>query len=95
MQLTPSFEDFETAYARLIEGIGKKGDILIALSTSGNSPNILRAVESAKKKGLFTIGFSGQSGGQLADIADLMICVPSTLFGVLVAALVTCGQSSV
>ncbi len=67
---------YETVFSRQVEALAQAGDILIGISTSGNSPNILRAVEAARAKGVFTIGLSGE-GGQLADLTDLCLCVPS------------------
>ncbi|MEI9946592.1 MAG: SIS domain-containing protein [Chitinophagaceae bacterium] len=69
---------FDDIYARLIDGIGSKGDILIGLSTSGNSSNIIKAFETAKQKGLTTIGFTGTTGGQMKAASDYLINVPST-----------------
>lgn len=69
---------FDVIYSRLIDGIGKKGDILIGLSTSGNSTNIIKAFEKAKEKGMTTIGFTGQTGGKMKDVSDLLLNVPST-----------------
>ncbi len=69
---------FDTVYSRLIEGIGHEGDVLIALSTSGNSINILKAVEMANSKGMFTICFTGNSGGLLKNISDILINIPAT-----------------
>jgi D-sedoheptulose 7-phosphate isomerase len=69
---------FDVIYARLINGIGKKGDVLIGLSTSGNSANIVKAFEVAKEKGLTTIGFTGYTGGQMKAISDFLFNVPST-----------------
>jgi D-sedoheptulose 7-phosphate isomerase len=68
---------FENVFSRQVEAIGKSGDIILAISTSGNSPNVLRAVEVAKKLGLTTIGLSGESGGKLRSCVDLCLCVPS------------------
>jgi D-sedoheptulose 7-phosphate isomerase len=68
---------FDVVYARLIEGIGNKGDILIGLSTSGNSVNIIRAFEAAREKGIITVGFTGATGGQIKDITDFLINIPS------------------
>jgi D-sedoheptulose 7-phosphate isomerase len=70
--------DFNMIYARLIEGIGDPGDVLIGLSTSGNSENIFRAFEIAKKKEMITIGFTGASGGRIKSICDYLINIPST-----------------
>ncbi|ANH81751.1 phosphoheptose isomerase [Niabella ginsenosidivorans] len=69
---------FELIYSRIIDGIGKKGDILIGLSTSGNSANIVKAFEQAKTKGLITIGFTGTTGGILKTTSDYLINVPSS-----------------
>ncbi len=67
---------YETVFARQVEALACAGDALIGISTSGNSANILRAVEAAKSRKVHTIGLSGW-GGQLADLADLCVCVPS------------------
>jgi D-sedoheptulose 7-phosphate isomerase len=69
---------FDVIYARLIDGIGHKGDVLIGLSTSGNSPNIVKAFEAAKEKGIITIGFTGVSGGAMKSLSDYLINIPST-----------------
>ena len=69
---------FEMVYARMLEAAGRKGDILIAISTSGNSPNILLAAEKAKELGMIVIGFTGVSGGKLAQYADILLNIPST-----------------
>src|SRR6187401_686120 len=69
---------FDEIYSRLIDGIGEKGDVLVGLSTSGNSPNILKAFNTAKKKELITIGFTGKSGGEMRTLCDHLINIPST-----------------
>lgn len=69
---------FDMIYARLIEGIADAGDVLVGLSTSGNSENIVKAFETAKTKGMLTIGFTGESGGKLKNICDHLISIPST-----------------
>ncbi len=69
---------YDVIYSRIIKGIGNKGDVLIGLSTSGNSENIVKAFEIAKAKGLITIAFTGASGGKLKPISDHLINVPST-----------------
>lgn len=69
---------FDDVFKRQVEAIGKKGDILIAISTSGNSKNVIEAVEQAKKMGIFTIGFTGKDGGKLAEICDIVVKVPSS-----------------
>jgi D-sedoheptulose 7-phosphate isomerase len=68
---------FENVFARSIEGLGIEGDILLAISTSGNSPNIIKAIEKAKEKELKVIGFSGGTGGKLKSLVDLSIIIPS------------------
>ena len=68
---------FDVVYSRIIDGIGQQGDVLVGLSTSGNSANIIRAFEVTKTKGLITVGFTGISGGQLKSISDYLINVPS------------------
>ena len=69
---------FDQVYSRMINGIGKKGDVIVALSTSGNSANILNAVKTAKEKEMTVIGFTGQSGGEMKDACDLLLNVSST-----------------
>lgn len=69
---------YEVVYARLVEGIGNSGDVLIGLSTSGNSANIVRAFEAAKQKGITTVGFTGLTGGVMKEISDYLVNVPST-----------------
>jgi D-sedoheptulose 7-phosphate isomerase len=69
---------FDEIYSRLIDGIGEKGDVLVGLSTSGNSPNILKAFNTAKKKEMATIGFTGKSGGEMRTLCDHLINIPST-----------------
>ncbi|MBL0232711.1 MAG: D-sedoheptulose 7-phosphate isomerase [Chitinophagaceae bacterium] len=69
---------YDMVFARLIDGIGREGDVLIGLSTSGNSPNILKAFEVAKEKNMITIGFTGESGGKMRSISDLLVNVPSS-----------------
>lgn len=70
---------FDVIYARLIEGIGVKGDVLVGLSTSGNSTNIIKAFEAAREKEMITVAFTGESGGKMKDMADYLINVPSTV----------------
>lgn len=69
---------YDVVYARLIRGIGNPGDVLIGLSTSGNSKNIVEAFKAAKLKNMHTIGFTGASGGQMKPISDYLLNVPST-----------------
>ena len=69
---------FEHIYSRMIKGIGMKGDVLVGLSTSGNSKNIINAFEVAKQKGMITIAFTGASGGSMKALADYLLNIPST-----------------
>lgn len=68
---------YDLIYSRLIKGIGKKSDILVGMSTSGNSTNILKAFETARAKGITTIGMTGEGGGKLAGLSDHLIAIPS------------------
>ena len=69
---------FENVFARNVEGLGNEGDVLFAISTSGNSPNIIKAVEKAHQKKMFVIGFLGGNGGKLKPLVDLPIIMPSS-----------------
>lgn len=68
---------FENVFARNVEGLGNEGDVLLAISTSGNSGNIIKAVEKAHQKKMFVIGFLGGTGGKLKSLVDLPIVIPS------------------
>lgn len=69
---------YDVVYSRLIKGIGLKGDFLVGLSTSGNSNNIVKAFETAREKGIITVGFTGESGGKMKELSDYLVNVPST-----------------
>jgi D-sedoheptulose 7-phosphate isomerase len=69
---------YDVIYSRMVKGIGNKGDVLIGLSTSGNSPNIYNAFEVAKEKGMITIAFTGATGGSMKALADYLINIQST-----------------
>jgi D-sedoheptulose 7-phosphate isomerase len=69
---------FEDIYSRLIDGNGKEGDVLIGLSTSGNSENVVRAFETARRKNIKTVALTGESGGKLAPLSDYIIKIPSS-----------------
>jgi len=69
---------FEEVYSRLVEGKGRRGDILMGLSTSGNSKNVIKALNMAKRKGVLTIGLTGKSGGKMKELCDHIIKVPSS-----------------
>ena len=68
---------YDVIYSRMIDGIGQAGDVLIGISTSGNSKNILNAFETAKAKKIITIGFTGSTGGKMKGISDHLINIPS------------------
>ena len=68
---------YDVIYSRLVEGICEEGDVLVGLSTSGNSKNILNAFAAAKEKKVITIGFTGSHGGQMRDASDYLVNVPS------------------
>lgn len=69
--------DFDTIYVRLVQSITNAGDVLIGMSTSGNSRNVLRAFEEARRKNVITIGMTGMEGGQLKALSDYLFNVPS------------------
>ena len=79
--LTAIANDFgaDGIFARQVDALGRRGDVLLAISTSGNSPNILRAAERARKNGLTVVGLTGAGGGALAPLSDVAIRVPSTV----------------
>lgn len=68
---------YDEIYARLVKAKGRKGDVLIGLSTSGNSVNVIRAFEVAKEQELITVGFANKTGGKLKDVSDYLINIPS------------------
>ena len=68
---------FDLVYSRIVSGIGEEGDVLVAISTSGNSSNILNALKAAKENKVLTIGLSGESGGKMKDLTDILLNVPS------------------
>ena len=70
---------YDDIYSRLVEGTMEKGDVLIGISTSGNSPNIVKAFETARAKGIVTVGFTGAGGGKMKDLSDHLLNVPSTV----------------
>jgi D-sedoheptulose 7-phosphate isomerase len=69
---------YDEVYARLIKGICGAGDVLIGLTTSGNSVNIIRAFEAARERSIITVAFTGESGGKIKPLADILINIPST-----------------
>jgi D-sedoheptulose 7-phosphate isomerase len=69
---------YDAVYARMVQAAGKPGDVLVAISTSGNSTNILKAIEMAREKGMRVIGFTGETGGKMTTLCDLLLNVPAT-----------------
>jgi D-sedoheptulose 7-phosphate isomerase len=69
---------YDVVYSRIVKGTGKKGDVLIGLSTSGNSVNIIKALEKARELGMITVGLTGETGGKMKAICDYLLNVPST-----------------
>lgn len=83
---------FDEIFSRQVTALGKEGDLLIALSTSGNSRNVIRAVESAKEIGVMTVGMVGKSGGQLRSICDLVVMVESDITARIQEIHLVCGH---
>jgi len=67
---------FADVFSRQLRGIGKAGDVLVGISTSGNSVNVVKAIEEARTMGVHTIGLTGRAGGRVAELCDYCICVP-------------------
>ena len=70
--------DYDLVFSRQLEALGRKGDLLVAISTSGNSKNVLNALEFAGKSGIKTLGFSGKGGGAMNELCDINLVVPSS-----------------
>ena len=68
---------YDEIFARMVKAAGRKGDVLIGLTTSGNSANVVKAFQQAKKVGMITVAFTGQTGGKLAELADICLKIPS------------------
>lgn len=68
---------YNFVFSRQIEALGVSGDVAIGISTSGNSPNVIAALDAARTKGLLTIGFTGEGGGKMVRHTDILFCVPS------------------
>jgi len=69
---------FESIFERQVAALGRKNDILLAISTSGNSPNVIRALKAAKRKGMKTVGLTGKGGGKMANLVDILLDADST-----------------
>lgn len=87
---------YEKVFERQILGLGQRGDVFLGISTSGRSPNILRALEAARSRGLVTLGLTGSSAGPMGPLCDLVFCAPSPKTSIIqqihiVAAHMVCG----
>jgi D-sedoheptulose 7-phosphate isomerase len=71
---------FDFIFSRYLEAVGKEGDVLLAISTSGNSPNVINAIHAAKNKGMKVVGLTGKSGGEMANLCDVEIRAPKSEF---------------
>ena len=69
---------YNEIYARMTKAMGRKGDVFVGLSTSGNSANVIRGIEEAKNAGMIVIGFTGDTGGKMKELCDILINIPST-----------------
>ncbi len=83
---------FERVFSRQIEALGRKGDMAIGITTSGNSGNVLKALELCRTMGITTVGFTGQSGGKAASLCDILLNVPSTTTARIQEMHITLGQ---
>jgi D-sedoheptulose 7-phosphate isomerase len=83
---------FERLFSRQIEALGRKGDLAIGISTSGNSPNVLKAFEQCRAMGITTVGFTGQTGGKMLPLCDIALRVPSTTTARIQEMHITLGQ---
>jgi D-sedoheptulose 7-phosphate isomerase len=68
---------YDEVFERQLRGIGRAGDVLVGISTSGNSANVVKAIEAARQIGILTVGLTGESGGRMAEICDICLRVPS------------------
>ena len=68
---------YESTYSRMVEAAGREGDIFVGISTSGNSPNVVKAIQKANEIGMLTVGFTGRYGGKMQEICNIMIRIPS------------------
>ncbi|HDQ41464.1 MAG TPA: SIS domain-containing protein [Desulfonatronum sp.] len=83
---------FDLVFAKQIQALAKPGDVLVALSTSGNSPNILAALQAAREAGMVSIGMTGQGGGAMAGLCDHLLAVPSAFTPVIQEVHITVGH---
>lgn len=71
---------YEHVFSRYVEGVGRDGDVLLAISTSGNSKNVINAIHSAKNRGMKVIGLTGKTGGEMAELCDVEIRAPKSTY---------------
>ncbi len=83
---------YENIFARQVEGLGRKGDVAIGLSTSGNAPNVIAGLKQAKKMGIRTVAFTGGDGGKISKLADISFIVPSCNTPRIQESHITCGH---
>lgn len=83
---------FETIFSRQIESLVGKGDVVVGISTSGNSPNVVKGIHAAQKTGAFTVGMTGGKGGQMTDLCDVCLTVPSDITARIQEAHITIGH---
>ena len=84
---------FDTVFARQVQAIGRKGDVFLGLSTSGNSPNILAGITAARAKGMICLGFAGAQGGAMAEACEMLLRVPASLGQVVQQLHMTAGHA--
>ena len=84
---------YDRVFERQVLGLGREGDVLIAISTSGRSPNILRAIAAARQKGLVVVGFTGRSGGEMAALCDLCLKAPADATPIVQQLHITAGHA--
>jgi len=77
MTATANDYGYELVFERQVLGLGMPGDVFLGISTSGNSPNVLRALAAARTRGLVTLGFAGEGGGKMSGACDMLLCAPS------------------
>jgi len=83
---------FDALFSRQIDALGREGDVAIGISTSGKSPNVLKALQAARKKGIVTVGLSGRDGGDMHDVCDILLVIPSNTTARIQEMHITLGQ---
>lgn len=83
---------FDALFSRQIDALGREGDVAIGISTSGKSPNVLKALQAARKKGIVTVGLSGRDGGDMHDACDILLVIPSNTTARIQEMHITLGQ---